>query len=89
MMNGRVTLLGSALLVLVARHLDAQAPVVVLVGGTAINPGPAAGRSVSTILIEGGRITQVGSETHVKVPSSTERRQVSLSYVRDVYVTDL
>ena len=53
-------------------HLDAQAPVVALVGGTVINPGPAAGRSVSTILIEGGRITQVGPEMQVKVPSGAQ-----------------
>ena len=71
-MQGRVMVLGSALVALAVLHLGAQAPVVAIVGGTVITPGAATDRSVSTILIEGGRITQVGPELKVRVPTGAQ-----------------
>jgi imidazolonepropionase-like amidohydrolase len=72
-MKRRVMALGSALVALsLLGHLDAQAPAVAIVGGTIINPGPTASRSIVTIMIEGGRITQVGPEATVKVPSGAQ-----------------
>jgi imidazolonepropionase-like amidohydrolase len=64
----RLILLGVALLAPVTAF-HAQTPVIALVGGTVINPGPSASRTVGTILVEGGRITQVGPDAKVKPPS--------------------
>jgi len=52
----RVVLFAAALLTpLIA--LSEQTPVVALVGGTIINPGPSVSRSVGTILVEAGLST--------------------------------
>jgi imidazolonepropionase-like amidohydrolase len=67
----RLVLLGVALLAPLTA-LNAQMPVVALVGGTIINAGPSASRSVGTILIERGRITQVGPDAKVKAPSGAQ-----------------